>query len=109
MDQRRRELPSHPTAANIHAIVEVERQAHRHATLSERLGKAISDAVGTMLFVTAHTAAMAAWIAWNALAPEALKFDPYPLWAPHVHRFARGRAHRDIRAHRAEPNEPPER
>ena len=78
MDHRPRELPSNPTAANIRAIVEVERQAHRQATLGERLGKAISDAVGTMLFVTAHTAAMVAWIAWNALAPETLRFDPYP-------------------------------
>src|SRR4051812_32348203 len=31
-----------------------------------------------MLFVTLQSLAMLAWIAWNGLAPKALRFDPYP-------------------------------
>jgi uncharacterized membrane protein len=68
----------HPTAENIRAIVEVERQAQRRATLGERVGQAISNAIGTMLFVSVHAAAMLAWVGWNGLAPPPLRFDPYP-------------------------------
>jgi uncharacterized membrane protein len=67
-----------PTTENINAIVEVERQAMRRASFGERVGQAISDVVGTMLFVSVHAAVMIAWIAWNGLAPAALRFDPYP-------------------------------
>jgi uncharacterized membrane protein len=67
-----------PTTENIKAIVEVERQALRRASFGERVGQAISDVVGTMMFVTVHTAIMIAWIAWNGLAPSSLRFDPYP-------------------------------
>jgi uncharacterized membrane protein len=67
-----------PTTENIKAIVEVERQAMRRASVGERVGQAISDFVGTMLFVSVHSAAMIAWIAWNGLAPPPLRFDPYP-------------------------------
>src|SRR5215203_2109929 len=67
-----------PTTENINAIVEVERQAIRRASFGERVGQAISDVVGTMLFVSVHTAIMMAWIAWNGLAAPSLRFDPYP-------------------------------
>jgi uncharacterized membrane protein len=67
-----------PTTENIKAIVEVERQANRQASLGERVGQAISDAVGTMAFVSVHTAVMLGWIAWNGLASPSLRFDPYP-------------------------------
>jgi uncharacterized membrane protein len=69
---------THPAAENIKAIVEVERQALRQASLGERVGQAISDFVGTMLFVSVHTVAMIAWIVWNGVAPAQLRFDPYP-------------------------------
>ena len=58
-----------PTTENIKAIVEVERQAMRRASFGERVGQAISDAVGTMTFVTLHAAVMIVWIGWNASAP----------------------------------------
>jgi uncharacterized membrane protein len=67
-----------PTRENINAIVEVERQAMRHASLGERVGQAISDFVGTMTFVSLHAAGMIAWIGWNGLASPPLRFDPYP-------------------------------
>lgn len=72
------QAPDNPAADNIRAIVEVERQAARQASLGERVGQAISDFIGTMLFVTVHTILMGIWIAWNALAPGPLQFDPYP-------------------------------
>ena len=71
-------LQPDPTTENIKAIVEVERQAMRRASFGERMGQAISDAVGTMTFVTLHAVVMIAWIGWNALAPSSLRFDPYP-------------------------------
>ena len=78
MNQPNRRPSSHPTAENIRAIVEVQRQAHRQTTLGERIGQVISDFVGTMLFVTLQSLAMVGWIAWNGLAPRAMRFDPYP-------------------------------
>lgn len=67
-----------PAAENIRAIVELERQAVHEASLGERVGEAISDAIGTTSFVVAQVAAMAAWIAWNSFAAPSLRFDPYP-------------------------------
>jgi uncharacterized membrane protein len=69
---------ANPAADNIHAIVEVERQAVRQASLGERIGQTISDVVGTMLFVTIHGALTIAWIVWNRFGPEELRFDSYP-------------------------------
>jgi uncharacterized membrane protein len=78
VNQADRRASSHPTAENIRAIVEVQRQAHRQTTLGERIGQVISDFVGTMRFVTLQSLAMVGWIAWNGLAPRAMRFDPYP-------------------------------
>lgn len=67
-----------PAADNIRAILDLERQAAREATFGERAGARISNLIGSMTFVTIHAIAMIAWIAWNQLAPEASRFDPYP-------------------------------
>jgi uncharacterized membrane protein len=67
-----------PAAENIHAIIELERQAQRSSSRGERTGDAISRFIGSMRFVTLHTIAMLAWIGWNMLAPEDARFDPYP-------------------------------
>jgi uncharacterized membrane protein len=69
---------ANPAADNIRAIVDLERQAARQATLGERVGKAISELVGTMGFVAYHSVALLAWIGWNLFAAEQLRFDPYP-------------------------------
>lgn len=76
--QESRNRSSDPAADNIRAIVEVERQAAREASLGERIGQAISDRIGTMGFVLLQGALMAAWIAWNSLASPSTRFDPYP-------------------------------
>lgn len=70
--------PVDPAADNIRAIVELERQSRRHETRSERLGRRISDFVGTLLFVWCQIAAMVGWMGWNSFAPVPLRFDPYP-------------------------------
>lgn len=72
------ERDPNPAADNIRAIVEVERQAAREATIAERVGQRISDAVGTTAFVAMQLLAMAAWVAWNSLGPAAARVDPYP-------------------------------
>jgi uncharacterized membrane protein len=69
---------ANPTADNIRAIVQLERQANRKASIGERIGQRISDVVGTMQFVTVHGLVMLTWIGWNMVAAESMRFDPYP-------------------------------
>jgi uncharacterized membrane protein len=75
---REPQTPVDPSADNIRAIVELERQSRRHESPSERLGRRTSDFVGTLMFVWLQLLVMGGWIAWNALAPEPSRFDPYP-------------------------------
>jgi uncharacterized membrane protein len=67
-----------PAADNIRAVVEVERQAAQRASIGERVGQVISDAVGTLQFVVLHPLLITGWITWNWLAPPPWRFDPYP-------------------------------
>src|SRR6202165_6125053 len=49
----------------------------------ERLAIWITDRVGTMGFFLAIFAWPLVWLAWNTLAPEKIRFDPFPafvLW-----------------------------
>lgn len=53
------------------------------ASRSERFGLYITNAVGTLRFFFLIFLWTVGWLAWNALAPKALRFDPYPafvLW-----------------------------
>jgi len=65
-------------AENIRAIVELERRAARQLTPSERLSHRISQFVGSLPFVLVHIFWFVGWAVWNALAPQNLRFDPYP-------------------------------
>jgi len=67
-----------PAADNIRAIVELERQALAATRWSDRVSDAISAFAGSLLFVLCHVILFTAWASWNALAPAALRFDPYP-------------------------------
>ena len=68
-----------PPGRNIHEIARLEREAAAEQSLAERLGTAITGAVGTGWCAGLHVAAFAAWIAWNGrLAPAGWRFDPYP-------------------------------
>ena len=50
----------------------------RQRTWSERVSDRITGVAGTLMFVAAHAAGLLAWVLWNALAPQTLRFDPYP-------------------------------
>jgi uncharacterized membrane protein len=51
--------------------------------LLERIALFITNAVGSIGFFIAMLVWTAGWLTWNAAAPKALRFDPYPafvLW-----------------------------
>lgn len=80
-EQRRAATPeptSSPAQDNIRSIVEIERRATRSKTTSERVSDAISKFAGSLTFVVVHLLWFTALALWNALAPERLRFDPYP-------------------------------
>src|SRR3954468_83298 len=67
-----------PAASNIRAIVDLERKAVAASSWSTRVSDAISRFAGSLWFVLCHLAAFTAWALWNAIAPNHLRFDPYP-------------------------------
>ncbi len=67
-----------PTAENIRAIIDLERNALASSSWSARISDAISRFAGSLWFVLCHLTAFVAWAVWNATAPEQLRFDPYP-------------------------------
>src|SRR4051812_20689813 len=70
--------PTSPAANNIRAIVDLERKALAASNWSARVSDAISRFAGSLWFVLCHLTAFAAWALWNAVAPNHLRFDPYP-------------------------------
>jgi uncharacterized membrane protein len=67
---------SEPSARNIDAIAELERQAlHERSTL-DRFSDVITNAAGSPGFLAVHAVWFGVWIAVNALRQPAL--DPYP-------------------------------
>ena len=67
-----------PAAGNIRAIIDLERKALAASSWSARVSDAISRFAGSLWFVLCHLMAFTAWALWNAMAPQALRFDPYP-------------------------------
>jgi uncharacterized membrane protein len=67
-----------PAARNIQAIIELERKALSSSSWSARVSDRISRFAGSLWFVLCHVVAFTVWAGWNALAPAALRFDPYP-------------------------------
>jgi uncharacterized membrane protein len=67
-----------PSASNIRAIIDLERKALAASSWSARVSDAISRFAGSLWFVLCHLTAFTAWASWNAMAPERLRFDPYP-------------------------------
>ena len=80
MTERREPPPpaSDPTADNVRLVAEMERRLARQRTWSERVSDRITAVAGSLLFVAAHVVAITCWAVWNATAPQALRFDPYP-------------------------------
>jgi uncharacterized membrane protein len=67
-----------PASSNIRAIIDLERKALAASSWSARVSDAISRFAGSLWFVLCHLTAFTAWALWNAMAPEGLRFDPYP-------------------------------
>ena len=66
------------TASNIRTIVELEAQSRGERDWQERVSDRIAAIAGTVTFVLFHLGLFIGWAAWNALAPQGLRFDPYP-------------------------------
>src|SRR5687767_10830132 len=68
-----------PTVSeNVRSIIELELSARDNISMAERVSKTITNGAGTMSFVLVHVVCVGGWIAWNALAPNAFRFDPFP-------------------------------
>lgn len=67
-----------PATRNIERVARLEREQHAAAGPGTRLSLVITDAAGTPACAALHLALFSSWMAWNALAPPALRFDPYP-------------------------------
>jgi uncharacterized membrane protein len=77
-DDKRPSNANDAAADNIHTIVELERRALRDTSWSDRVSDRISRFVGSLSFVLFQVAAFVTWAAWNGLAAEHLRFDPFP-------------------------------
>lgn len=56
----------------------IHHEYHQKLTLLDKLAIWITKKVGTMGFFLVIILWTIAWIGWNSLAPESLRFDPYP-------------------------------
>jgi len=65
------------------AVRNINEEHRKNLTRLERLAVWITDKVGSMGFFIIILVWTIFWLAWNTLAPQALKFDPFPafvLW-----------------------------
>lgn len=53
-------------------------EQQRAPSTSERVSQAVSRFAGSLAFVAVHLVGFVAWALWNAMAPAAWRFDPYP-------------------------------
>lgn len=67
--------PQDPALQNVHAVVELERQAFHQRSSTERVTDAITNLAGSRTFIIAHAIWFAAWIVVNR-GPRG--YDPYP-------------------------------
>jgi uncharacterized membrane protein len=65
-----------PAARNIEAIAALEREALHDRSRLDRFTDAVTSVAGSPLFIVAHAAWFAAWVALNVMRVPA--FDPYP-------------------------------
>ncbi len=66
-----------------HPVRDVNQEHELGLSPLERFASQVTDKVGTMGFFLIIFAWTVLWLAWNALAPPAVRFDPYPafvLW-----------------------------
>jgi uncharacterized membrane protein len=65
------------TQQNVEVVAELERTANAKRTRADRIADAISNFVGSMLFVYLHVIWFAVWIILNTIF-DLWQFDPYP-------------------------------
>lgn len=66
-------------ARNVEEIARLEREAARERPFADRVADVVAGSAGTLGFVLAHAALIAAWVAVNTEAvPGVPAFDPYP-------------------------------
>lgn len=66
-------------ARNVEEIARLERETARERSLADRVADVVARSAGTLGFVLAHAALIAAWIAVNTGAiPAVPAFDPFP-------------------------------
>ena len=70
--RRTSERLRHTATRNVNAETEDRR------TLVGKTADAIAQFSGSITFLNLHVVWFTLWIAWNTLAPEARRFDPYP-------------------------------
>jgi uncharacterized membrane protein len=66
------------TRANVRAMRELDELENQRSSLSDRVGDLVARACGHIAFSIAHAIAFSAWMLWNTLAPQAMRWDPYP-------------------------------
>jgi uncharacterized membrane protein len=74
------------TRANVQAMRELDALESTRLSFSDRVAELVARACGHIGFAIAHAIGFGGWMAWNVLAPETSRFDPYPftlltLWA----------------------------
>ena len=74
------------TRANVQAMRELDTLETSRLDFADRVAETVARACGHIGFVIAHAVGFASWMAWNVLAPQDQRFDPYPftlltLWA----------------------------
>ena len=77
-EETRRDSAADPAAANVRAIIDLERRAVRDIPFTDRLSERISRVAGSLGFAVFHVVTFISWAAWNALATPRWRFDHYP-------------------------------
>ena len=70
--------PSTPTRRNVEDIARLEQEHTGTLRVGERVSVAITNAAGTPACAALHLLLFAAWMLWNVIGPQLLRFDPYP-------------------------------
>lgn len=82
--ERLRHLPSWQTLrGKAKPLANVNETHEASLSLLERTAVFVTDKIGTMGFFLVILAWTVIWLGWNVLAPESMRFDPYPafvLW-----------------------------
>lgn len=67
--------PQDPALQNVHAVVELERQAFHQRSRMDRITDAITNFAGSRTFIAAHAIVFGGWMIINRGAGA---YDPYP-------------------------------